>query len=62
MPNLVNSVDILALRHVKQGIDTGRYGAIQPLVQPLHMLISDTKIIGHNHHGHHSEGLDNYTQ
>ena len=33
MPNLVNSVDILAVRHVKQGIEAERFRAVQPLVQ-----------------------------
>ena len=32
-----NSVDIIAVRLVKQGIETGRFRAVQP-VQPLHML------------------------
>ena len=31
-------------RHVKQGIETGRFRAVHPLMQPLHMLICDTKI------------------
>ena len=29
----MNSVDILAVRHVKQGIETERFRAAQPLVQ-----------------------------
>jgi plasmid stabilization system protein ParE len=33
VPNLVNSVDILAVRHVKQGIEAERFRAVQPLVQ-----------------------------
>ena len=36
-PNLVNSVEILAGQHFKQGIETERFRAVQPLVQPLHM-------------------------
>ena len=45
MPNLVNSVDILAVRHVKQGIEAERFRAVQPLVQvtyltPTHFLTS----------------------
>ena len=33
------------LTHVKQGMEAGRYRAIQPLVQPLRLLKCDTKIL-----------------
>ena len=45
MPNVVNSVNILFVRHVKQEAETGMFRAVQPLVQMLDMLLCDTKIL-----------------
>ena len=54
VPNLVNSVDILAVRRVKQGIETAKLGgsvqsnpqcSVQLLVLHNDMLICDSKII-----------------
>jgi hypothetical protein len=39
VPNLVNSVDILAVRHVKQGIEAERFRAVQPLVQETYITL-----------------------
>jgi hypothetical protein len=33
VPNLVNSMDIIAVRHITQGIKAERFRAVQPLVQ-----------------------------
>ena len=51
MPSLVNSVDILAERHVKQGIESERFRSVQPLVQiiiykPLHCIRSLVRSTG----------------
>jgi hypothetical protein len=39
VPNLVNSVDILAIRHVKQGIEAETFRAVQPLVQETYITL-----------------------
>ena len=36
MPSLANLVEILAVRHVKQGMEAKGFRAVQSLVQPLH--------------------------
>ena len=41
---VANSVEILALRHVKQGMEAEGFRAVQSLVRPLHFSIG-TSII-----------------
>ena len=36
MPSLANLVQILAVQHVKQGMEAKGFHAVQSLVQPLH--------------------------
>ena len=45
MPNLVNSVDILAVRHVKQGIEAERFRAVQPLVQVTYITLQLIRVM-----------------
>ena len=43
MPDQVNSLDNLAVGHVKQGIEAGRFRTVPSLVQSLHILAYVTR-------------------